>query len=154
MSHLRGQQEAEFWKLMRLREGALLTEREAEPSPFPSKGRGSIPICCPPSPVASSVRFQHLTCVGGMWKGAQGASLFAQSRFRRGKTKGTCPCTDPSWWPASETGSWFQMSFAAEGRSLTGSQSDSMACTRPRSTYSRQPGRDGGDQPQCLSHWQ
>lgn len=100
------------------------------------------------------MRFQDLTCVEGVWKGAQGTTLFAQSRLRRGKARGNCPCTDPSWWPASETGSWFQMSSAAEGRSLIGSQSDSMACKRLRSTYSRRPVRDGGDRPQCLSHWQ
>lgn len=37
---------------------------------------------------------------------------------------------------------------------MIGSQSDSTACKRPRSTYSRRPGRDGGDRPQCLSHGQ
>lgn len=89
----------------------------------------------------------------GVQKGARGTSLFAQSRLREGR-QGTCPHTDPSWWPASETGSWFQTSSAAEERSLTGSQSDSVACKHPRSTYSRRPGRDGGHRLQCLSHGQ
>lgn len=59
--------------------------------------------------------------------------------------------TNPTWWPASGTGSWFQTSSAAEGTSLTGSQSGSVACKHPRSTCSQRPGRDGGDRPQCLS---
>lgn len=65
------------------------------------------------------------------------------------------PTTDPGGWPASETGSWSQMSSAAVVRSLTGSQSGSGACKHPRSTCSQPPARGGGGQWRCLSQgWQ